>query len=148
MPTRDDLFPSKHLKYTDLNGKPAVVEIEKAPSEKMRGLDGAEQVKTVLHFKGAEKDLPLNMTNWDACAAICGPDTDDWAGHVIELYPDTTPMGGKTVGCIRIRKPTKKPPSKAALPPKKPVLPEPPPEDPDDPGFTDGDASEREDVPF
>jgi len=146
MPTRDDLFPSKHLKYTDLNGKPAVVEIEKAPTETFKDTNsGKEQHKTVLYFKGASKDLPLNMTNWDACAKICGPDTDDWAGHAIELYESETTMGGKTVGCIRIRPPSKKKPSKAALPPKKPVLPEPPEEDPDDPGFSDDDARERGD---
>jgi hypothetical protein len=148
MPTREDLFPSKYLKAADLNGKPAVVEIEKAPSEKLKGLDGTEQVKTVLYFKGAEKSLPLNMTNWDLCAAICGDDTDDWAGHAIELYPTTTMMGGKAVACIRIRKPSKKPSPGVKLPPKKPVLPVPPPEDPDDPGFTDDDMREREDVPF
>jgi hypothetical protein len=143
MPTRDDLFPSKHLKAADLNGKPAVVKILKTPSEKMKGLDGTEQVKTVLYFEGSEKDLPLNMTNWDLCAAICGPETDDWPGHVIELYPTTTMMGGKVVGCIRIRKPTKKLSSKPLLPPKKPVLPEPPPEDPDDPGFSEDDMRDQ-----
>jgi hypothetical protein len=144
MPTRDDLFPSKHLKYTDLNGKPAQVEIEKAPTETFKENSGKEQHKTVLYFKGASKDLPLNMTNWDSVAKITGcSDSDDWAGHVIELYESETTMGGKTVGCIRIRAPSKKKPTAAKLPKPKPVLPEPPEDDPEDPGFSDDDARER-----
>jgi hypothetical protein len=152
MPTREDLFPSKYLKEVDLNGEAVPVEIEKAPTEKMRGIDGKEGPKTVLYFKGATKSLPLNMTNWDSCAEICGQDTLDWAGHWIELYPDKTTLpGGKVVGCIRIRPVTKRQPKKSALPPKKPVLPknEPPQDDPDDPGFIPGkDDMDGDQIPF
>jgi hypothetical protein len=58
----------------------------------------------VLHFKGARQTLPLNMSNFDAVAAICGDDTDHWPGHKIELYPSTTALGGQMVPCIRIRR--------------------------------------------
>jgi hypothetical protein len=123
----------------------------------MRGIDGKETPKTVLSFVGASKSLPLNMTNWDACAKICGGDTKDWPGHWIELYPDTTTLPGKgVVPCIRIRPVTKQQPKKAALPPKKPVLPrneppqdEPPQDDPDDPGFIPGkDDMGGDQIPF
>jgi hypothetical protein len=153
MATREEMFPSKHLKCADLEGKSVVVEIEKARTETLKALNGTADIKTVLYFKGGSKDLPLNRTNWDSCAAICGPDSDDWAGHKIELYPDKTTMGNKIVDCIRIRSPSKKSPSKSALPPKKPVLPpkksvlpeEPPPEDPPEdrePIFGDDDYDE------
>jgi len=105
---RDDVFPSKYLKASDLNGKPIVVTIESAPLEVLKNPEGKEQAKTVLYFKGAKKALPLNMVNWDAVAAICGADTDDWPGGRIELYADKTPMGGKTVDCIRIRAPRRR----------------------------------------
>jgi hypothetical protein len=100
-----DVFPSKYLNVSDLNGKAVTVTIERASLETLKNADGKEQAKTVLYFVGAKKTLPLNMTNWDACAEIGGPDTDDWIGKRIELYPTKTQMGGKTVDCIRVRPP-------------------------------------------
>jgi len=99
---RDEIFPSKYLKAGDLN-KPIVVTIESAPLETLKNPEGKEQHKTVLYFKGAKKALPLNVSNWDAVAEICGEDTDDWPGGKIELYATKTHMGGKVVDCIRIR---------------------------------------------
>ena len=103
MATRDEVFPSKYLKAADLNGKPVTVTIEGAPLETLKNPEGKEQIKTVLYFRGSKKMLPLNMTNWDSVADICGDNTDDWPGHRIELYPDRTQMGSKIVDCIRIR---------------------------------------------
>jgi hypothetical protein len=115
---RDEVFPSKYLKASDLNGKPIVVTIDSAPLEVLKNPEGKEQAKTVLYFRGAKKALPLNVTNWDAVAAICGEDTDMWPGCKIELYADKTRMGGKIVDCIRIRAPGQREqtPPKAATP--------------------------------
>lgn len=122
---KDDVFPSKYLKCADLKGRPIVVTIERAPLETLKSPDGKEQAKIVLYFRGAKKVLPLNVTNWDACAEACGDDdTDGWPGHQIELYPDKTPMSGKLVDCIRIR-----PPAQRDLLKQKPPAPEPPPSD-------------------
>jgi len=103
---RDDVFPSKYLKCADLNGNPFVVTIEHAPLETFKSPEGKEQNKIVLYFRGAKKTLPLNLTNWDAVAEICGEDTEDWPGNRIELYPARTTMAGRAVDCIRIRRPT------------------------------------------
>jgi hypothetical protein len=106
MAKREEVFPSKYLKAPDLNRKSITVTIESAMLETLKTLDGKEQTKTVLSFRGAKKTLPLNATNWDAVAAVTGEDDSDrWPGHAIELYPTTTPMQGKTVDCIRIRPP-------------------------------------------
>ena len=122
MAKRDEVFPSKYLKASDLNGKPVTVTIESATLETLKTLEGKEQTKTVLYFKGAKKALPLNATNWDAVAAATGEDdTDRWPGHAIEIYPTTTTMQGKTVDCIRIR-----PPAQRELPKAKPPAPKPP----------------------
>ena len=117
---KNDVFKSKYLKCEDLNGKAITVSIERAPLETLKNPEGKEQSKIVLYFARAKKALPLNLTNFEACAEICGDDTDDWPGKKIELYPAKTQMGGKTVDCIRIRapaqgelpkpKPTAKPP--------------------------------------
>jgi hypothetical protein len=130
---RNDVFKSKWLKADDLNGRSRVLEIEAAPLETLKNASGEQQQKVVLYFVGEPKRLPLNMTNWDLVANICGDDTDDWPNHKVELYSTTTQMGGKTVACIRIRKPRT---GKAA-----PRTAEPPPNE--DPG--DGMADE---VPF
>jgi hypothetical protein len=120
--TRDEVFPSKYLKAADLNGKPYIVIIESAPYETLKGLDGKEAQKVVLHFKNAEKTLPLNLTNFDAvCDATGCLDTEDWPGQKIELYPSRTPMGGKTVDCIRIRRPSGSRPPTATPPPPPPA---------------------------
>jgi hypothetical protein len=117
-----DVFPSKYLRSDDLQGRPINVIIERAPLETLKSPDGKEQTKIVLYFRGAKKALPLNVTNWDACAEICGEDTGDWPGKQIELYPAKTQMAGKTVDCIRIR-----PPAQRELPKQKPLAPELPP---------------------
>ena len=95
-------FPAR---ANDLKGKARVVEIDHAPFETLKSTNGEEQQKIILYFVGVKKAMPLNMTNFDALADICGDDTDFWPGQKIELYPTTTQMGGKTVDCVRIRKP-------------------------------------------
>ena len=95
---RDDVFPSKYLKASDLSGKPITVKIGSAPLETLKTPDGKEQQKICLYLIGAKKVLPLNATNWDAVADIAGDDTDTWPGNSIELYPTKTQLGGKTIG--------------------------------------------------
>jgi hypothetical protein len=105
--TRDEVFPSKYLKAGDLKGKPRIVTIDRASYETLKGLDGKENQKIVLYFENVAKSLPLNATNFDAvCNATGFLDTEDWPGQQIELYPAKTTMGGKTVDCIRIRRPS------------------------------------------
>ena len=100
---RDDVFPSKYLKATDLNGKSVTAVIERATFEKLKAPDGKEQEKIVLGFRNHKKTLPLNRTNFDAVTDIVGDDeTESWPGHRIELFPDKTNMAGKTVDCVRI----------------------------------------------
>jgi hypothetical protein len=120
--TRDEVFPSRYLRAGDLKGTPRTATIERAPYETLKGLDGKETQKIVLYFKNAPKSLPLNATNFDAvCDATGCPDTEDWPGQRIELYPTKTTMGGKTVDCIRIRRPSASRPAAAAPPPPPPI---------------------------
>src|SRR6516225_3714750 len=94
--TREEVFPSKYLKAADLKGKPRIVTIESARYETLKGLDGKETQKIVLYFENVPKSLPLNATNFDAvCNATGFPDTEDWPGQLIELYPTKTTMEEK-----------------------------------------------------
>ncbi len=106
---KNEAFPSRYLKASDLNGKPITMTIESVATEPLRSDDGKVEDKTVLHFKGAKKVMTVNLTNWDAIVAATGEDdSDKWPGHRIELYPTTTAMKNKTVPCIRIRPPAQR----------------------------------------
>jgi hypothetical protein len=137
MVTKSEAFPSRFLKASDLPPRGKVFKIAKLQLERVF-LD--QQEKYVLFFKSENKQMILNITNWDAIAEICGPDSDTWLGKNIVLYPDKTPFNGKMVDCIRVRRPN---PPQAAPVPKRPE-PEPPVDDPDDPGFQPEDAGEFE----
>ena len=102
---KSDVFPSKYLKCEDLAGRPITVTIMSAPLETLKSPDGKEQKKIVLYFNNTKKLLPLNLSNFESVADICGEDTDDWPGRTIVLYPAKTQLGGKTVDCVRIRAP-------------------------------------------
>jgi hypothetical protein len=102
---RDEVFPSKFLKAADLGGREVTVTIKDAPLELLKSPSGEEQSKVVLYFAGKKKSLPLNRVNWDTVAGICGDDTEDWQGGQITLYPAKTEMAGKSVDCIRIKRP-------------------------------------------
>jgi hypothetical protein len=127
MVTKSEAFPTKWLKPADLKGQPCVLEIERAVQETVKFND-KDQKKTVLYFAGTGKNLPVNATNWDVIEEITGePDSDNWAGHVIELFPTTTEVRGETVDCIRIRAPEQGDMLAAAKSPKLPPAPEAPP---------------------
>ena len=115
---KDDVFPSRFLKASDLGGKAIVVTIASAVLETLKSTEGKEQSKIVLGFVGGKKVLPLNVTNFDAVVDASGEgDSDRWIGHKIELFPSRTAMGGKMVDCIRIR-----PPAQPQLGAKVPAL--------------------------
>ena len=99
---KHDVFPSKFLSADNLNGKPCVVVIERAPLETLKNSDGKEQAKTVLSSVDRRALLPLNLTNWVACTKSAAPIQRTRPDHRIELYPTKTQMGAKTVDCIRI----------------------------------------------
>ena len=105
MVTKNEMFPSRILKAEDLKGKPWVLHIVSAPNEVLK-FNGQEDTKTVLYFKGTKKVLPLNKTNWESVEMILGPDSDDWPGGKIEVYPTVTDLRGKQTDCVRVRRPS------------------------------------------
>src|SRR5262249_10344135 len=98
---KDDLFPSKYLKHSDLRGRDVSVTIDRV--EKVSMPDGKK--KGAIFFRNTEKGLILNATNYTTIAQNVGTeDTDDWSGQKIVLYPSETEFGGRTVDCIRVRR--------------------------------------------
>ncbi len=104
------LFDKNYLRWFHLCGKECTVTIDKVERDvelTMRG--GVKKKAGVVHFKGKDKPLVLNVTNASAIAAIHGNKPSKWPGKQIVLYPTTTKMYSndtkrmETVGCIRVK---------------------------------------------
>ena len=108
----NDAFPSKWLKADDLQGRPVKAVIQETLME-----DIGDDHKPVIYFRGKEKGLVCNKTNFESIAMDLGDDTDLWVGQTIELYPARTNYAGKTVPCVRVRMPAGvAPPPRQAAP--------------------------------
>lgn len=97
----NDAFPSNYLKADDLEEADVIVtitgcEIEELGKEKER--------KPVLTFRGTDKKMVLNKTNWQTIAKVLGTDeTDEWIGKRITLFTAQVESFGETVLAIRVR---------------------------------------------
>jgi len=107
-----DMFPSKYLRAADI---PAGREVPLTiASLDMTAIEGEDELKPCLYFRGAKKGLILNKTNGTILAEGFGDDTDRWPGRVVAVYATTTQFGGKMVPCVRLRIPA--PQAAPALP--------------------------------
>lgn len=98
MPNIDDLYPSKYLSASDLQGKEPTVTITQITMEKMT--DG--QVKPCIFANNRPKGIILNKTNAMSIASLYGKNTDGWIGKKIKLVKVWTDFQGKPVEAIRI----------------------------------------------
>src|SRR6516225_7472933 len=102
MVTKNEAFPSRFFKAADITEEGLPLKIAKVEQEKV-GPD--QELKWVLYFKGHDKQLVLNGTNWDLiAAALREENSDNWVGKIIELFPTQTQFGSKMVDCIRVRR--------------------------------------------
>jgi hypothetical protein len=100
----NDSFPSVYLKANDLKGADVVVIIDHVTTE---AVGRAKDVKPIVYFKNRQKGLVLNKTNAAKITTIAGtPETDEWNGVRVVLYPSETEFGGEMVDCIRVKAPT------------------------------------------
>lgn len=90
-------FPSTYLKAADLQGRRVNVGIDRVAIEEVGG-----EHKPVMYFIGKDRGLILNKTNGNIIAEMYGPETDDWHGKVITLYPARVEFQGKIVDAIRV----------------------------------------------
>jgi hypothetical protein len=94
-------FPSKYLKASDLGDQTVNVTISDIKIEQV-GQD--RDTKPVAYFQGKTKGLVLNKTNSRKIASIAGsPETDDWVGVQIAIFPTETEFAGESVECIRVK---------------------------------------------
>lgn len=101
----------------DLNGRDVTVTIERVVAGELN--NGTKKNKKPLaYFKESKsgKPLALNATNCKTIAGMYGPDTDDWIGKRVTLFPTTTNSPEGVVECVRIR--PKVPSDRKAKPPQ------------------------------
>ena len=95
----NNLFPSKFLKASDLQGTQPTVTIANVRMEDI-GDDGE---KAVVRFEGKDKGVVLNKTNATNIATAYGSNTDGWCGKKVVLFSTWVDFQGKSVEAIRIR---------------------------------------------
>lgn len=97
----NEIFAGKSLKAADLGTSQPVVTIEKVESKKFD--DG---MKAVIHFRGKDKVLICNKTNWNSIVEITGQeDSDNWTGKRIRLVVARVDFQGQRVPAIRVDAP-------------------------------------------
>jgi len=95
-----DVFKGAFLKAADLQGVRVRVTID---SVTMEDIGEEKERRAVAHFRGKDRGLVLNKTNWAILEEVCGsPDSDDWAGHTVTLYTAKVDYQGKRVDAIRV----------------------------------------------
>jgi hypothetical protein len=116
MATRNDRFPSKYLKASDLNGD-TLATIAQVVEEL---LGEEKQSKPVAYFREEHvKPYPLNVTNWDFAAALSGKaDDKEWAGLRVLLVPTRVMFKKELRDTIRFAAP----PSTKRQAPSKPSI--------------------------
>ena len=105
------LFDSTYLRWFNLCGEPALVEITSVKREELTLRGGVKKVAPVIGLKQVQgkidhlKPLVLNKTNAETIAGFCGSAVKEWKGRQIVLFPTICQLQGKDKDCIRIRKP-------------------------------------------
>ena len=100
---RNEAFPSKYLKGSDLSG-PTQATIHSVAHEPM--FDGA--LRPVIYCDDLPKPVVVNKRNADMLYGMAGTDDDvDWPDLTVELYTEMVrnPTSGKTEPAIRFRPP-------------------------------------------
>lgn len=99
MPKLDELFPSKWLRYSDLDESGNTLTITDVTVELV-----GEDTKPCIYFEETKKVLGCNKTNAKTIGGILGQDTDDWIGRQIVLFATQCDYAGEQVDCIRVNK--------------------------------------------
>ncbi len=100
---RSDAFPSPWLKADDVSGVGEMYTMDKVAMVELDDREnGGKIAKPALYFRGEEKALLLNATNWDRIVDQHGPDSDKWAGKKVKLHLEAITAFNKTSDCIRV----------------------------------------------
>lgn len=98
-----DVYPSKYLKAEDFGDDEPVCTITEVVMEELESKERGKEQKPVVYFKGLEKGLVLNKTNWGLIARQHGDESDEWVGKQITLFVMDVEAFGEIVSAIRVK---------------------------------------------
>ncbi len=107
------MYPTEYIAAPELQGRDVALTIKGVSIDEMPLAGKSEkQKRPIVRFVETDKKLVLNKTNAKIVAKLFGPQTAEWVGKRVALYPTTTKFGPETVDCIRVR--DKVPPAKSS----------------------------------
>ncbi len=109
------LYAGTYLKADDLAGKTYTATIVAVERVEIPETDGSIKPKAAVQLQGWPAKLMLNKTNFETIAGAYGRQSAGWLGKRLEVYPDQTFFGGKSVACVRVRVPRSGAPVAAVL---------------------------------
>lgn len=99
----NDMFPSKFLHGSDLKG-PVTVTIEKIRAESMHKPGVGQVTGYVLYAVNGSRGIVLSRPLALQIAQVVGdPDTNNWIGKKVTLYPESMTVAGTPRVAIRAR---------------------------------------------
>jgi len=93
----NNVFPSKYLKASDLQGHKIKLVISSITMEKL-----GDDEKPCMFFEGKDKGVILNKTKAGILSSSFSPESDGWIGKEIFLYPTKVNFQGQMVDSIGI----------------------------------------------
>lgn len=94
------VYESKYIAAPDLQSRAIELIISQVDTQKFD--DGP---KLIVFFQGKKKGLLLNVTNMKNITTLYGPETDNWIGKTITLFPAWVDYKGQTTEAVRVRGP-------------------------------------------
>ena len=115
---KNEAYPSRYFKAKDYpEDWTLTVEIEMARLESFEN-GKSKSEKLVAYFRRQKSGLVCGPVLFDQIADVTGEDdSDNWKGHRVTLFRDTTQFQGQDTPCIRVRAPEMSPPKKSAKKP-------------------------------
>jgi hypothetical protein len=97
-----ELFPRKYANGSDLNGKPYTFTVRTVQLESIQLPGKPAENKPVIYFQEAHRGIILTRALAEQVAEIlASPDTDNWQGRKVTIFP--LPMRVAGVDRIAIR---------------------------------------------
>jgi hypothetical protein len=97
-----EMRSSAYIGADDLQGRPAVLTVVKVVTRELLTEKGEPEVRGVVRFKEARKELIVNVTNAMCLAAMFGDNPQNLVGKRVTIAPEMDRLQGKTVPCVRV----------------------------------------------
>lgn len=94
----NNVFPSKYIKNSDLQGRKIKLKISEVRIEEV----GQGDTKPIIFFEGKEKGLVMNKTKAGILSGAFGPETEGWRGKEVGIFPTRVMFGDQMVDSIGI----------------------------------------------